>query len=309
VTQIVERIGGGIYKTAKGVANLAGLENKAWGRKTIAFLNMIGAKTFRLLVMNRRPFQINGHLMYLGGKVAPSISFSADMLAGKYEPEITVMMEQVLRPGMRAIDVGAHIGFHVLLAARLVGPTGRVYAFEPARDNFDVLQRNIALNSYKNVTAVNKAVTDTSGTVTFHLSPEGNDRHSIRNSSRNAISHESVTVGTVSIDDFLESENWPAIDVIKMDAEGAEPNVFRGMRKLVLRATRLHMFIEFAPSCLEESGFDPREFLSEIMSSGFEIRLLGGAQNESLDPLRPEDFSRFIEEAKREGMKNLFCSK
>jgi hypothetical protein len=94
-----------------------------------------------------------------------------------------------------------------------------------------------------------------------------------------------------------------------MDAEGAEPNVFRGMRKLALRATKLQMFIEFAPSCLEESGFDPREFLSEIMSSGFEIRLLGGAQNESLEPLRPEDFSRFIEEAKQEGMKNLLCSK
>src|SRR5207244_3754027 len=72
-----------------------------------------------------------------------------------WEPLETKVVQNEVRRGSVVLDIGAHIGYYTLLMARLVGPQGRVFAFEPNPANYDLLRRNIQINSYRNVTAVN----------------------------------------------------------------------------------------------------------------------------------------------------------
>jgi precorrin-6B methylase 2 len=84
-------------------------------------------------------------------------------LGRAYEPMTTLAFHTLVQPGDRVVDVGAHVGYFTLLAARLCGPNGRVFAFEPHPDNFRLLERNIRENGAENVTAVRKAVADRAG--------------------------------------------------------------------------------------------------------------------------------------------------
>ncbi len=71
-----------------------------------------------------------------------------------YEPLETQLLLKRLKPGQTFVDIGANIGYYTLLAARQVGPAGRVYAFEPDEENFKLLQKNTEINGYSNVTSV-----------------------------------------------------------------------------------------------------------------------------------------------------------
>src|SRR5438067_10383948 len=80
-----------------------------------------------------------------------------------YETELTNALPGLIGSGMGIVDIGANVGYYTLLSSRLVGPTGRVFAFEPAPDVYPYLQRNLALNECFNVVTRSLAVTDTVG--------------------------------------------------------------------------------------------------------------------------------------------------
>src|SRR5262245_18954658 len=86
-----------------------------------------------------------------------------------YEAETGEAVEQLLQPGMTVVDLGAHIGYFTLMSARLVGPNGRVYAFEPSPSSFLMLRKNISANGYDDrVSAVAEAVADAPGRARLH---------------------------------------------------------------------------------------------------------------------------------------------
>ncbi len=89
-----------------------------------------------------------------------------------YEPDVSGLFLRVLRQGDGVIDIGGNVGWFALLAAALVGPTGRVVTFEPGPDNLARLRRNIALNGFDTITVVDKAVTDHVGEVAFYLNSD-----------------------------------------------------------------------------------------------------------------------------------------
>ncbi|MCL6481170.1 MAG: FkbM family methyltransferase [Firmicutes bacterium] len=157
--------------------------------------------------------------------------------------EIAVQQALVehLRPGMVFYDIGANIGFFSLLAARLVGPSGRVFAFEPEPALLPRLLENIARNGFDHITVVGKAVTATSGEIFF----EPADSHSSPDFGLGRIREEAtcttVPVAGVALDDFVLQHPWP--DVVKCDAEGAEVDILRGATQL-LRARRTIFVIE-----------------------------------------------------------------
>lgn len=70
---------------------------------------------------------------------------------GIYEPRETNLFKKIVRHGMTVIDLGANIGYYTLIASKLVGESGKVYAFEPEPDNFNILVKNININNLKNV--------------------------------------------------------------------------------------------------------------------------------------------------------------
>jgi FkbM family methyltransferase len=147
---------------------------------------------------------------------------------GSYEWEKRRLFETLVRPGDVVYDIGANVGFYTILASRLVGPLGRVIAFEPLPRNLEFLKRHVTLNDASNVTVYEAAVWDRSGSSQFDA---GGDRSVGR-------VHEegSTCVATVKLDELLESQSLPPPSLIKMDIEGGELRALRGAAGLL----RLH---------------------------------------------------------------------
>lgn len=195
-----------------------------------------------------------------------------DMVNDAYEPVITRLFERLIKPGMVVVDIGAHIGYFTLMAARKVGPTGRVYAFEPGPENYEILVKNIALNECHNVTAVPKAVCDTEGTTSFYIHMD-TVAHSLYPTTLGR-GKSTIYVETTSLDRFFEREGWPLVNLIKMDIEGAEAAALAGMKKIIERNETVYLFLEFVPQIQRNVGTDPRELLERLREMDFKIQVI-----------------------------------
>src|SRR5262245_10731234 len=119
-----------------------------------------------------------------------------------WEQDLQQLLEVMNLRGGVCVDVGANIGIHSLLMSDLVGPEGRVFAFEPEPRNFALLEANLALNGVTNVTAVAAAVGDTVGTCRLALNPHNFGDHSVTSGSGGPgrevpLTTVDVTLGTV----------------------------------------------------------------------------------------------------------------
>ncbi|MFH0804161.1 MAG: FkbM family methyltransferase [Candidatus Zambryskibacteria bacterium] len=193
-----------------------------------------------------------------------SWDWKLEMLAGWYEKDTTALFKKIIQPGMTVVDIGAHIGYYTSLFAKLVGPKGRVYAFEADPDNFELLQKNTS--RYKNVILVPQAVSKLSGFIKFYKIKGSTGCHSVIPTD-NA---EEITVPAVNLDDYISQKNLK-INAIKIDIEGGEPLAFMGMEKLFSQATGLLLVMEFSPQALKSANINPLEFLQKIKNYRFSI--------------------------------------
>lgn len=206
--------------------------------------------------------------------LAPKGSYaSPDMVVDRYERATTELFKKLLQPGMIFVDVGANIGYFSLLAAKLVGPEGKVYAFEPEPGNHDLLRKNIELNSYSNIQAIQKAVSDKSESTLLFLSALDTGSHSLYSEAARGL-QESVEITTTTIDEFLESEGWPSIDLMKIDVEGAELVVLAGMENLVKRSPNIKLVIEYCPFLIQSTGANPSDLLTKLSSMELQIQII-----------------------------------
>ena len=222
--------------------------------------------------------EIEGSQMYLNPRVKGpmKVAFRSYIRSGGKEPLTTEIFKKVVKNGNVVLDIGANIGYFTLLAARLVGEGGKVYAFEPEPRNYEVLLTNVALNRYQNVTAAQKAVSDKNGVVRLYLSAKDIGAHTIRQHHdkwqfevREA--GEFVEVESVTLDTFFQDKKHP-IDVIKMDMEGAEMAALLGMDRIIRENENLKMLIEFYPAAISEMGYSPEEFAGKLLLDyGFSI--------------------------------------
>ncbi len=159
------------------------------------------------------------------------------------EPGLTRVLLDHLRPGMVFIDVGAHYGYHSLVASEAVGQQGRVVAFEPARHTFEILLHNVG--HLANVRAHRVALHSTNGTVSLRDFGVG---HSALNTvmggarvpltERRRLRGTSYTVPCVTLDQFLPSAGLVP-DVVKLDAEGSELSILQGMSRVLAEGNPL----------------------------------------------------------------------
>lgn len=134
-----------------------------------------------------------------------------------------------VKKGDIVVDAGAYVGAFTLIASKMVGDKGKVIAFEPDKENYEKLLKNIELNDITNVIAINKGLW--SRTTTF----EFNDKHSGTSSfifDKTKTNH-AVSVPTVSLDDELEELRINKVDFIKMDIEGAEIEAIKGCNNIL----------------------------------------------------------------------------
>jgi FkbM family methyltransferase len=195
---------------------------------------------------------------------------SAVWAPGKTELPVQHALERLVEPGSVFFDIGANVGFFTLLGARLVGPTGTVVAFEPHAENAERLRRNVELNSFSNVEIVAQAVSDVSGdrlldarhAATAALLPAD------RAGSRDGL----ACVEATSLDDFLAARPDLEPDVVKIDAEGHEVEIARGMLDVL---SRQHVVL------LCEMHGRGLEFAGALATAGYRTAGLDGTASAS----------------------------
>ena len=190
----------------------------------------------------------------------PPEARNKSLLLDEYEPAVSECFRAILRKGMTFCDVGANIGVFSLFAARLVGPMGRVVAFEPIPENVQVLRANISRNGLGNVLVVEKAVAERQGRAEIHLSSLCGC-HSLV-SRPDASLGRSLSVETIRLDEMPELEQ---IDLLKIDAEGAEISV---LRSLGSRRPR-HLILEYNAARSHAAGYNGPQFLDTLRSLGY----------------------------------------
>jgi FkbM family methyltransferase len=151
---------------------------------------------------------------------------------GNYELDIQQALSRLLHEGNFFYDVGANAGFFTLLGSRLVGPTGRVFAFEPLPENVESIREQVEVNRVTNVEIVPMAVGAHSGTDTLFL-PASNSMAHMGSGGEN---ERSIQVRVITLDEFAATHATPS--ALKIDVEGLEGDVLRASSSLLEKRAR-----------------------------------------------------------------------
>jgi len=206
-------------------------------------------------------------------------------LTGYYDVETrpTCLFRRIVQEGMTVIDVGANVGYYTLQAAARVGRTGQVHAFEPASATFARLVENISLNRFENIVARQAIVHDRGGRHKLFVAGSDNTGQSGLRSPPGFRSVEQVEA--VILDDYCASAGLRRVDVVKIDVEGNELAVLRGMPDL-LAQPQLQLLVEINASTLRATDTRPSDLFGFLGRYGFRAFRAG---RRSVVPLAESD--------------------
>jgi len=187
-------------------------------------------------------------------------------LDGFWESWITIAIARLLRPGWYCVDVGANHGYYTLIMADAVEAAGHVLALEPNPQLAALLQLSLEVNGFQGYTqVVQKAAFDANAQRINLVIPHRRGFNATlcreATGSDNVVEVEMVTLDHLTAD-------WPRVDLIKIDAEGAEEAIWRGMRQMVERHQGITIVMEV--NCLRYA--DPHAFLHSMQEAGFPLR-------------------------------------
>lgn len=216
--------------------------------------------------------EIQGSRMYVDSR--DTVIAHALLTVGFMELSETEFLKKNLKPGMVFVDVGANIGYFTLLAARLVGERGKVYAFEPAPDTFALLVKSIELNHYQNIVPIQKAVSNQAGQTLVYQEQATSGGTSLASNNLQELAG-SVPVETITLNQFFTNgASGTRVDILKMDIQGAEALAMEGATDL-LAQDHLQILIEFWPYGLRNLHSDPVELLRRFHEAGFKLIIMG----------------------------------
>jgi FkbM family methyltransferase len=285
-TAMIETIAGGLaHAQAQGRDQVAALDARLGAlaaRLEIAQREAVGEMWVSLagrvdeLELKIRPILAFGDDAYAvrlgdGYILAPRdqpilLSMLADATTGGLEPGTRKTIQAILGAGMKAADIGANIGLLSLAMGRAVGPTGKVWSFEPEDAYRSLLTRSLHLNGLAWVELHAEAVGMKRGTQTFNVSSIPG------HSSLFALPAEEkprkVKVQVVRLDDVVPAGT--ALDLVKIDVEGAELEVLAGMERVLAESPELAIVAEYGPSHLARVGIEPKDWFAAFEACGFE---------------------------------------
>lgn len=187
---------------------------------------------------------------------------------GIWEENETNLVKKEIQKDDIVLDIGAHIGYYTLLFAKLAGPGGKIFAFEPDRGNYNLLKKNIKENGYQNITIERMAVSDENGTTKLFLSE--NDSGHNRIYYGKYVSKNFDIIKKINLDDYFKNDSIAEkISFVKMDVEGSELGVLRGMKSILNKNNKLKILLEFSPSQMKEFGTEPSELLKLLKTYDF----------------------------------------
>ena len=197
-----------------------------------------------------------------------------------YEPMETRLVVSTLQEGDVFLDIGANVGWYSVIAARKVGASGKVIAFEPDPDNFGLLKKNCELNKLGNVELHNRAISDCDGKDYLYRSTSNFGDHQLHATADE--SRAKVEVETVKLDSLFPAGDI-AIKAIKIDTQGSEAKIMRGMQTFIARQKPV-IFTEFWPYGLRNNGESVFDILAFIERNGY---LVFEMRHNSLNDLTP----------------------
>ena len=191
---------------------------------------------------------------------------------GRNELPVQQAFARYLRAGDVLYDVGANVGFFTVIGAKLVGSGGQVHAFEPVPENAAAVRHNCELNGMKQVTVWETAVSDISGTGELQLAHySGGASLSIAAPPPDFKGTVSVTL--VTLDELTREQQLPPPSLVKIDVEGAEINVLRGMVETI---NRYRPIIIFEIDDGNREAFEKKKAICTdfLVTLGYQIELL-----------------------------------
>lgn len=195
--------------------------------------------------------------MYLFGK----------RLAEKREQQL---FRRFLRPGMTIVDIGANVGFYTVHFSRLVQAGGAVYAFEPDPFGSGILRDRLRTLAVQNVHVERAALGEAEGEATLYCSKRDRAENRVYPFDP-SVPVETVQVPVYSLDAYCRAHHIDRIDAVKMDVEGAEVSVLRGMREIMATSPPARMLIEFSPGQLRGAGTSPEAFWQALAGAGYDF--------------------------------------
>jgi FkbM family methyltransferase len=272
-----------------GFSTLCGLKNYLY----FTIYNKIKPKGLVLI-------NVHGNNMYINPDdrgIAPAL-----LMDGVMEQYETELFKNMAKEGMVVVDIGANIGYYSLIAAKLVGMSGIVYAFEPEPTSYELLCKNIELNSYLNIVSIQKSVSNKQGKADFWVDNAGAAISSFAKDNVIAFSKSPVSglsekpvpikIETISLDEFFKNLS-NKIDLIKIDTQGAEGLILEGADKILTCNHNIKIIMEFWPDGLKKLGSDPLKLLYKLQKYGFTIKLINETK-QVLEPIEPLEFCRAI---------------
>ena len=280
--------------------------NKRFGRKGQILLNRIDLALRKKFNKNSAP----NPCIFEGITIHyPRNGFGGNIyMAGKYEPETTKLIRELCYPGIHFVDVGGNIGYFTLIVATDIRDNagdGVVYSFEPNPALFSILKQNLAANRLEGIVKpVQKAVSNSRQSVKLFI--EQIDGLTSSTLEALSVGWDALICESVTLDSFFAKENWPVIDLIKIDVEGAEVGVLQGMKELNARNPKLKLILEFSPRYLQAAGITAESFFDLLLS--MEFRQFHVISNERSPLQIPEEIS-LLHKRYENSHVNLLCEK
>jgi FkbM family methyltransferase len=184
-----------------------------------------------------------------------------------HEPKTTGFLKTILGKDMICLEIGANIGYYVLLEASLIGPKGRVIAVEPSPRSFAYLCRTISLNDLKNVETYQLALGSDDCTLNFVVSQSSNHNHVLLENQK-VMQAQLISVPSMKLDTFVRKLGLQRLDMLRMDVEGYESSIVEGSSETL---KRFHPFI-LMELHIRTDRSKAVKVLQDLRASGYNIR-------------------------------------
>jgi FkbM family methyltransferase len=224
---------------------------------------------------------------------------TAPMYFGSYALPIVETMKRLLRPGDVFLDVGANIGYLAAIAASLVGPAGQVHCFEPVPEYFDRLQKLVTLNPEYDIRVNSHAAGEAPGACTIYVTREPGQNTMVPAYKSGPEIVETMEVPVIRLDSYLKEQAIERVAVIKIDAEGFEMPILKGLEGYFQNSSRRPAIIcEIAPRAYPLMGRKVSELAAYMSRYGYRARdLIDGTTPVNLEAIHHVDDVLFLASA------------
>jgi len=206
-----------------------------------------------------------------GGRMALDLNASLEyslFFRGCHEPEIGNLIRRSAPKGGVCLDIGANVGAHTLVMAETVGASGRVLALEPHPRICERLRANVALNGLGQVRVIEAALWDSEGEAQLQGFARGAFQQGISSLVEGPGQGEAHTVRTITAQTLATTHGLDRVDLVKIDAEGAEPAILAQLDGLIERCLP-HLIFEYREASWRKQGQAIEPVLRRLRELGY----------------------------------------